>query len=119
MNINGWTQVSVVSSPTFFLTKLGVQDRIRLCRSSLEAAIVQGRRGGRKIKAMGVEEWVDIHKFECDSKTKDTEGTIDAMPHWAGESVEEVRGVQSAADILAELLSEAEKLSRAPSSLAS
>ena len=59
-------------------------------------------------KPYGIGEWFDIHKFECDTITRDTEGTISAMPHWAGEGVHRIHRVQSAADIVRELSSEAE-----------
>jgi len=37
-------------------------------------------------------------------------GTLEAMPHWAGESVASVEKIQSAAEIVAEMSSEAERL---------
>ena len=36
-------------------------------------------------------------------------GTIAAMPHWAGESVDGVKGVQTAAEIIHELVGDAEQ----------
>jgi hypothetical protein len=42
--------------------------------------------------------------------TRDTTGTLEAMPHWAGESVASVEKVQPAAAIIDELMSEAERL---------
>jgi NAD(P)H-dependent flavin oxidoreductase YrpB (nitropropane dioxygenase family) len=41
-----------------------------------------------------------------------TTGDIDAMPLWAGESVDGVKGVQAAGEIVRELVEEAEKLLR-------
>jgi hypothetical protein len=51
--------------------------------------------------------------------TKETLGTIKAMSLFAGESVGDVRRVQSAEEIVNELAGEAEKLLRASSSLVS
>ena len=42
--------------------------------------------------------------------TRDTTGTVEAMPHWAGESVASVEKVQPAAAIIDEFMSEAERL---------
>jgi len=42
----------------------------------------------------------------------DVTGAIEAMPHWAGESVEGVKKVQAAAEIVRELVDEAEQLLR-------
>jgi hypothetical protein len=39
-------------------------------------------------------------------------GAIEAMPHWAGESVDGVKAVQSAAEIVQELAGDAERLLR-------
>jgi NAD(P)H-dependent flavin oxidoreductase YrpB (nitropropane dioxygenase family) len=82
----------------------------RVLRSSIEAAqSFKGDVVARK-KPYGIGEWFDIHKFECDTITRDTEGTISAMPHWAGEGVNQIHRVQSAADIVRELSSEAEMI---------
>ena len=43
---------------------------------------------------------------------RSTTGEIDAMPHWAGESVSAVKRVQPAAEIVRELVEEAESLLR-------
>jgi len=51
-----------------------------------------------------------VRRFEIGVPTVRTTGAIEAMPHWAGESVGGVRRVQSAAEIVHELSSEAEDL---------
>jgi hypothetical protein len=43
---------------------------------------------------------------------KGVTGAIEAMPHWAGESVDGVKTVQPAAEIVRELVDEAEQLLR-------
>ena len=55
---------------------------------------------------------VPIHHLEKVTASRHDSGTIEAMPHWAGESVSGVRGIQTAADIIDELMSEAEALLR-------
>src|SRR5436309_2925741 len=54
-------------------------------------------------------EMVTAKRFESITITRDTTGTLEAMPHWAGESVTSVEKVQPAAAIMDELVSEAEK----------
>jgi hypothetical protein len=49
-------------------------------------------------------------RFESITITRDTTGTLEAMPHWAGESVPSVERIQSAGAIIGELVSEAERL---------
>lgn len=53
-----------------------------------------------------------IHHLEKMTATRHATGMIEAMPHWAGESVSGVHGVQPAAAIIDELVSEAEALLR-------
>ena len=43
---------------------------------------------------------------------RSTTGEIDAMPHWAGESVGAVKRIQPAAEIVRDLTEEAEQLLR-------
>jgi NAD(P)H-dependent flavin oxidoreductase YrpB (nitropropane dioxygenase family) len=88
----------------------------RVLRSSLEAA--QSFKGDivgkRNPYSTGI--WVDVHRFQPVGVTKEATGHIEAMPHWAGESVEGVTRVQSAADIVRDLSSEAESALRSLSS---
>ncbi len=86
----------------------------RVLRSSVEAAqAFKGDVVARK-KPYGIGEWFDIHRFECDTITRDTEGALSAMPHWAGKGIDHIQRVQSAADIVRELSSEAEKILNSP-----
>ena len=84
----------------------------RVLRSSVEAAqVFKGEIvGQRKLASSG--EMVPAKRFESFTMTRDTTGTFEAMPHWAGESVSEVKTVQPAAAIMRELADEAEKLLR-------
>jgi nitronate monooxygenase len=82
----------------------------RVLRSSVEAAqAFKGEIvGQRRLASSG--EMAPAKRFESITMTKDTTGTLEAMPHWAGESVASVEKVQSAAVIINELMSEAERL---------
>jgi NAD(P)H-dependent flavin oxidoreductase YrpB (nitropropane dioxygenase family) len=51
-----------------------------------------------------------IPRFSCLTIDQTTTGAIAAMPHWAGESVGGVTRIQSAAEIVDELVGEAEHL---------
>jgi nitronate monooxygenase len=82
----------------------------RVLRSSLQAAEAQkdeiigervGRYTGKKFPVL---------RFEIGVPSITTTGAIEAMPHWAGESVVGVKRVQPAADIVREMSSEAEDL---------
>lgn len=53
-----------------------------------------------------------IRRFEPLTVTKSVTGAIEAMPHWAGESVDGVKKVQPAAEIIRELVDDCEKLLR-------
>ena len=55
---------------------------------------------------------VPVRRFEKLAITRHVTGTIEAMPHWAGESVGAVKRVQPAAAIVRELAGEAEQLLR-------
>lgn len=82
----------------------------RVLRSSVEAAEAQreeiiGERIGRYTGTK-----FPVHKFEIGVPTTLTTGAIEAMPHWAGESVGGVKRVQPAADIVREMSGEAEEL---------
>jgi len=63
--------------------------------------------GQRRLASSG--EMAPAKRFESITITRDTTGTLEAMPHWAGESVTSVEKVQPAAAIMDELVSEAEK----------
>jgi len=84
----------------------------RVLRSSLEAA--QSFKGDvvgqRRLRATG--ELVPVKRFESITMTRETTGNLEAMPHWAGESVIGVKSVQTAAAIINELATDAEKLLR-------
>jgi nitronate monooxygenase len=89
----------------------------RVLRSSIEAA--QSFKGDivARVKSYGSVEWYELHKFEPCVPSRDIEGTISAIPHWAGEGVSHVRKVEPAADIVKEISGDAEKMLRASSSL--
>jgi NAD(P)H-dependent flavin oxidoreductase YrpB (nitropropane dioxygenase family) len=53
-----------------------------------------------------------IHHLEKMTATRHATGAIEAMPHWAGESVSGVRQIEPAAAIIDELVSDAEALLR-------
>jgi len=82
----------------------------RVLRSSVEAAqAFKGEIvGQRRLNASG--EMAPAKRFESFVVTRDTTGTLEAMPHWAGESVASVKKIQPAAELINELVSEAEIL---------
>jgi hypothetical protein len=53
-----------------------------------------------------------VHRFQKLTITRHVRGAIEAMPHWAGESVRGVRRMEPAAAIVHELADEAERLLR-------
>jgi len=55
---------------------------------------------------------VPVRRFQKLTITRHVSGAIEAMPHWAGESVGGVTGIQPAAEIVRELTDEAERLLR-------
>jgi len=55
---------------------------------------------------------VPVRRFQKLTLTRHVSGAIEAMPHWAGESVGGVTGIQPAAEIVRELTDEAERLLR-------
>lgn len=85
-------------------------EAIRVLRSSLEAA------QAFESEIVGEDEnpWTGEHytmrRFVPDAITKAATGHIEAMPHLAGESVGSVKQVQTAAEIIEELMSQAEEL---------
>jgi NAD(P)H-dependent flavin oxidoreductase YrpB (nitropropane dioxygenase family) len=84
----------------------------RVLRASAAAAVAfQGEVVGEAYEPeTGVTE--PIHHLEKMTATRHASGTVEAMPHWAGESVSGVRGVQPAAAIIDELMRGAEQLLR-------
>lgn len=84
----------------------------RVLRSSVEAALAfQGDIVGEVLDEATGERY-PIHRFQGGTIRKVTSGAIEAMPHWAGESVDGVKKMQPAAEIVQELAGEAEKLLR-------
>jgi nitronate monooxygenase len=84
----------------------------RVLRSSVEAAqAFQGDMVGQNVDPYTGEQF-PVHRFQVGTIRKQTSGAIAAMPHWAGESVDGVKRVQPAAEIVHELADEAEKLLR-------
>ena len=84
----------------------------RCLRSSVEATqAFQGEVVGEGMDLMTGERF-PIPRFGCLAITEATRGAIAAMPHWAGESVDGVMGVQPAAAIVEDLAVEAERLMR-------
>jgi NAD(P)H-dependent flavin oxidoreductase YrpB (nitropropane dioxygenase family) len=82
----------------------------RVLRSSLQAArAFQG-----EFVAEGLDEETGerypIPRFGCFTPRTTTTGAIEAMPHWAGESVGGLNKLQPAAEILQELATDAERL---------
>ncbi len=82
----------------------------RVLRSCVEAArAFQG-------EIVGWHSWfgerLPIQRFACLPVDTSATGAIEAMPHWAGESVGAVKRVQPAAEIVHELADDAEKLLR-------
>lgn len=53
-----------------------------------------------------------LRRFQPHTLTRRVTGTIEAMPHWAGESVDGVKGLQTAAEIIQELADDCEKYLR-------
>lgn len=84
----------------------------RVLRASAAAAVAfQGEIVGEAYEPeTGLTE--PIHHLEKMTATRHASGAVEAMPHWAGESVSGVHGVQPAAAIIDELMGEAEQLLR-------
>ncbi len=99
-----------VRSDTFALDFPGAPHRA--LRSSVEAAqAFQGDVVGEFIDPTGGAR-VPVRRFQKLTITRHMSGAIEAMPHWAGESVRGVTRVQPAAEIVRELASDAERLLR-------
>ena len=72
-----------------------------MLRGSIEAAeaLAEGQAG--VLRLAGAE--IPVARFGPQPPTRDSTGTIAAMPFYAGQSVGAVRAVQPAAEIVAEL----------------
>ena len=57
-------------------------------------------------------ETYESQRFQPHLIHKSAKGNIAAMPHWAGEGIGDVKQVQTAAEIIQEIVSEAESLLR-------
>jgi nitronate monooxygenase len=98
-----------VRSDTFALDYPGAPHRA--LRSSVAAAqAFQGDVVGEMLSPSG--DRVPVRRFQKLTITRHVSGAIDAMPHWAGESVGGVTRVQPAAEIVRELADGAERLLR-------
>jgi NAD(P)H-dependent flavin oxidoreductase YrpB (nitropropane dioxygenase family) len=81
-------------------------------RSSLEAARAHdGPIVGEGVSLYTAESY-PIERFGCDTIRAEYRGSIEAMSLWAGESVGGITRVQPAADIIREMVDEAERLLR-------
>jgi nitronate monooxygenase len=99
-----------VRSDTFALDHPGAPHRA--LRSSVTAAqAFQGDVVGEVFRPTDGDP-VPVRRFQKLTITRHVSGAIEAMPHWAGESVGGVKRVQPAADIVRELAGEAEQLLR-------
>ena len=87
-------------------------ERIRILQSSLEAAQASKGEMIGEYENPWTGERYPMRRFGADTITKAATGHIEAMPHFAGEGVGAVKRVQTAAEIIDELLSEAEALLR-------
>jgi NAD(P)H-dependent flavin oxidoreductase YrpB (nitropropane dioxygenase family) len=103
------TPTDTVRSDTFALDYPGAPHRA--LRSSVAAAqAFQGDVVGEVLSPSG--DRVPVRRFQKLTITRHVSGAIDAMPHWAGESVGGVTRVQPAAEIVRELADGAERLLR-------
>src|SRR5438309_424167 len=85
----------------------------RVLRSCVEAVErFQGEFVGETAQPWAPDVRVPVHPRDSFVADKTTTGTIDAMPLWAGESVDGVKRLQKAGEIVRELAGEAETLLR-------
>jgi nitronate monooxygenase len=73
----------------------------RVLRASIEAAEALPDEQVGVIRLAGAE--IPVSRFAAQPPTRESSGTIDAMPFYAGQSAGAVRTIQPAADIVAEL----------------
>ena len=82
----------------------------RVIRASLDAAkAFQGDTVGERF-LKSTNEWSPVRKLQPIAVTNEVRGTIEAMPHWAGEGVGSVKSILPAAKIVAQMTTEAEQL---------
>jgi len=84
----------------------------RALRSSVEAAQAFAGEIVGEVVDPATGERTPVHRLEKMTVANNVTGAIEAMPHWAGESVRGVRRRQTAAEVIAELVDEAERLLR-------
>src|SRR5256884_7689180 len=85
----------------------------RVLRSCVEAVErFQGEFVGETVQPWAPDVRVPVHARDSFVADKTTTGTFEAMPLWAGESVDGVKQVQKAGEIVRELAGEAETLLR-------
>ena len=102
--------IDTVRSDTFALDFPGAPHRA--LRSSVAAVqAFQGDVVGEVFRPSDGDR-VPVRRFQKLTITRHVSGAIEAMPHWAGESVAGVKRLQPAADIVRELAGEAERLIR-------
>jgi nitronate monooxygenase len=75
----------------------------RVLRSSIEAAEALADENAGVLRLAGAE--MPVARFGAQAPTRDSTGTVEAMPFYAGQSAGAVRTIQPAAEILAELAS--------------
>ncbi|OLD35127.1 MAG: hypothetical protein AUI50_03385 [Crenarchaeota archaeon 13_1_40CM_2_52_14] len=105
--------VNAEAKDTIYTDRFNVEWPIRashrVLRSSLEAASnFKGEVVGTSSNIYTQKKY-DIHCFEEAVPMKHSTGNIEAMPHWAGESVGGVKRLQPASEIVRELNDDAEK----------
>jgi NAD(P)H-dependent flavin oxidoreductase YrpB (nitropropane dioxygenase family) len=86
---------------TRFNVGLPVPGPHRVLRGSIEAAEALTDEQAGIIRLAGAE--IPVARFSAQPPTRDSTGAITAMPFYAGQSAGAVRGIQPAADIVAEL----------------
>ena len=84
----------------------------RALRASVEAAQAFAGDVVGEIVDPATGERTPVHRLEKLAVASNVTGTIEAMPHWAGESVRGVKLRQTAAEVISELVGEAERLLR-------
>jgi nitronate monooxygenase len=99
-----------VRSDTFALDYPGAPHRA--LRSSIEAAQAFPGDNVGEVFDPSSGDRVPVRRFQKLTITRHVTGAIEAMPHWAGESVRGVQRVQPAAEIVRELAEDAERLLR-------
>lgn len=82
----------------------------RVLRSCVEAAQAYANEIVGEQLSLRTGTRVPVHRFESFDPMMDTTGAIEAMPQWAGESVDGITKQQSASEVIQELSGEAEML---------